>query len=215
MPEGFKGIQNTLEIRQGIKGSGKTNSIKVDTAKLDTCYFIDIRDEYDHVPKVYSIDEFVKISMAVRHGQVEESRVRKIAFNFKNLEDYITLFQLMNSFKKTTIVIDESDALYNYPKFERALMNLTLGCRNNQIDLMYSCKRPFLLPIFIRSQADKVTVFQTFEARDIRWLEDKTPHGLPFSPKKLKQGDCFIITTTGNTQNVNQFHYEEFKGIKQ
>ena len=159
MPTGFQGIQNELQIRQGVKGSGKTNSIKIDTANLDTCFFVDIRDEYDHVPKVHSFDEFIKMIMQVRMGRLEESKIHKLAFNFRDMDDYIKLFNALNSFQNTTLVVDEADALYNYGKFEQPLMNLSLGCRNNKVNLIFSCKRPFLLPIFIRTQADRIFVF--------------------------------------------------------
>jgi hypothetical protein len=127
------------------------------------------------------------------------------------MDDYIKLFNALNNFQNTTLVVDEADALYNYGKFEQPLMNLSLGCRNNKVNLIFNCKRPFLLPIFIRTQADKIFVFQTHEQRDIKWLEDKTPHGLPKSPRKLGQGDCFIITV-GTTNNVETKHYDKFHG---
>lgn len=213
MPSGFVGIQNELQIRQGIKGSGKTNGIKIDTMNLSSCYFVDIRDEYNHVPKVRSFNEFITLIMKVRSGRLEEKEITKLAFNFRDMDDYIKLFNALNSFQNTTLVIDEADALYNYGKFEQPLMNLSLGCRNNKVNLIFSCKRPFLLPIFIRTQADKIFVFQTHEARDITWLEDKTPHGLPKTPRKLGQGECFIITV-GTTNTIETKRYEAFHGDK-
>jgi hypothetical protein len=208
MPVGFEGIQNELQIRQGVKGSGKTNSIKIDTAHLDTCFYVDIRNEYNHVPKVHSFNDFIKMIMQVKMGRLEEYRIHKLAFNFSDMDDYIKLFNALNCFQNTTLVVDEADALYNYGKFEQPLMNLSLGCRNNQVNLIFSCKRPFLLPIFIRTQADKIFVFRTNEQRDIKWLEDKAP--LPKSPRKLDQGDCYIITV-GNNQ-IETKHYEAFSG---
>lgn len=211
MPTDFQGIQNELQIRQGIKGSGKTNSIKIDTLKYESCYYVDIRDEYGHVPKVHSFDEFIILVMKVRHGKLEERDIRRLAFNFRDMDDYIKLFNAMNCFQNTTLVVDEADALYNYGKFEIPLMNLTLGCRNNKVNLIFSCKRPFLLPIFVRTQVDRIFVFQTHEHRDISWLEDKTPHGFPKSPRKLSQGECYVITV-GTTNNIENKRYEAFKG---
>ena len=209
-PLHFSGLQNSIVIAQGKKGSGKTNAIKSETDDLSSVYFIDIRNEYNHVRKARTQQEFVRDLVAFQHGRISINKISRVSFSFSNRREYVELLKLMNGFQNTNIVIDEADTLFQDKKLEQPLVDLMLGARNNNVNLYYASKRPFLIPISVRSQADAFLVFRTKETRDVRYLEDKAPQGFPKDPRKLAQGQCLIIVD-GEEEAIEVRQYQKYK----
>lgn len=206
----FTGLQNTIVVFQGRKGSGKTNAVKTETDKLNSCYFVDIRNEYNHVPKYTDKIKFIQALVAYQHNRIPGEKITKASLTFHNRTDYIEIFQLMKGFGNTNIVFDEADTLFQDRKMEPALIDVMLGARNNNVNLFYCTKRPFLIPIAVRSQADVFLVFRTKEKRDVDYLEANLPNDstFPIPPRNLKQGQCIIISD--GTEEVEVRQYDKY-----
>lgn len=135
----------------------------------------------------------------------------QMRFNFKTKLEYLKLFGLMNGFKNCTIVIDEADALFSDSKFSKALIDIFLGSRNNNANMYFVGKRPFLIPVVVRSQADTITVFKIEEQRDIDYITKRVRTDCPKDPYTLKQGEC-IIFRSGEKAELKI--YPKFRGEK-
>lgn len=183
-----------------MRGRGKTNSLKVQYQKVSPLFVLDIRDEWTHVPTIRSYNEFLsKIMNGL--GRQENLQLR---FVFSSRLDLTRLFYIMGNFQNCTIIIDEADALFSVREFSNALTDLFLGSRNKGISMVFVAKRPFLLPILVRSQTDEFTIFCTEEEKDIRYLENRVRKDFPKDPYKLKQGEA-IIVKPGETPHLTQF----------
>jgi len=131
----------------------------------------------------------------------------RFAFNTKR--ELITLFTYFKHFRNCTILIDEADALFSDMHFANALTDVFLGSRNNNVTMIFVGKRPFLIPILVRSQTDRFTIFRTEEKRDIVYLEGRLKNTLPREPHELKLGEAIIIEQD-KEPIIQQF--ERFKG---
>ncbi len=105
-------------------------------------------------------------------------------------------------------MIDEADALFSDRHFSAALTDVFLGSRNNNVTMIFVGKRPFLIPILVRSQTDKFTIFRTDEKRDLQYLEGRIKT-FPKDPSTLKLGEA-IISEQDKEPYLQQF--ERFKG---
>lgn len=126
----------------------------------------------------------------------------RFAFNSKN--DYKKVFHLMDSFRNSVIVVDEADALFSVREFAEPLSNVFLGSRNNGLSMIFVAKRPFLLPILIRSQADEYIIFGTQEKRDIDYLGNRLRNKWPKEPHLLQRGEA-IIYREGEPMEIKKF----------
>ena|SRR6267154_796760 len=207
--------QPFLEIRQGMRGSGKTNSLKEQTLEVTPLFIVDIRDEWKHIPAFRDVNTFVywlfKKGEGVDIPKTNLSIDGQMRFNFKTKLEYLKLFGLMNGFKNCTIVIDEADALFSDSKFSKALIDIFLGSRNNNANMYFVGKRPFLIPVVVRSQADTITVFKIEEQRDIDYITKRVRTDCPKDPYTLKQGEC-IIFRSGEKAELKI--YPKFRGEK-
>lgn len=178
--------------------------------KVSPLYIVDIRDEWKHIPAFRDLNSFIYFLMKIRSSNpvhVSQSNLSlegQFRFNFQRKTEYERLFQLMTGFKNCTIIIDEADALFSDRKFERGLTDVMLGSRNNKANLIFAGKRPFLIPIVVRSQVDKFIVFQIEEQRDIDYITKRVRSTVSLDPYKLKQGQA-IIFETGEEPRLVQF----------
>lgn len=130
-------------------------------------------------------------------------------FVFSTQRELLILFKFMQHFRNCTIIIDEADALYSDNKFKQALNDIFLGSRNNNVTMIFVGKRPFLIPILVRSQADKFKIFFTEEKRDIDYLEGRIQKTFPKEPNKLKRGEAIILE---QGKEPRLFQYDKFEG---
>lgn len=180
-----------LVLIQGMRGRGKTNSVKVTYQYDEPLFIIDIRNEYGHIEAFHSLRDF--LLWLAKGGPPNSRGLVQYRLAFFNQNDYIKAFQLLTCFQNCVIIVDEADALFTHNKFQNGLINLFLGSRNNNLHLVFNVKRPFLIPIMIRSQVDKWIIFQTEEERDVKYLEKRLRLNLPKDPFKLSIGEAIVI----------------------
>jgi hypothetical protein len=189
--------QPTLEIRQGKRGYGKTNSLKEETIDVTPLYVVDIRNEWRHLPVFRECNMFVhwltRRGEGINIPQTEFSKEGQFRFSFAKQDEYLKLFSLMQGFQNCTIIIDEADALFTHNKFCKALIDVFLGSRNNKVNLYFVGKRPFLIPVVVRSQADTLTVFRIEEQRDIDYITKRVRADCPKDPFTLAQGEAIVF----------------------
>jgi hypothetical protein len=174
-------------------------------------YIVDIRNEWKHIPAFTSIQNFNYFIIDNRNrkyvkypANLKYYKDGQFRFVLTSQKELLALFAFFKHFRNCTIVIDEADALYSQRKFEYALNDVFLGSRNNNVSLIYPVKRPFLIPILVRSQADRFTVFFTEEKRDIDYLEGRIQKSFPKPPANLKRGEGIIIEQ-GKEPQLYQF----------
>jgi len=177
-----------------MRGYGKTNFVKEFTQDSTPLFIIDIRNEYSHIKAFNDMRQFQiyicnRSYFKTKFGNNKE----QWRFAFSTLNEYQQLIKLMNYFQRCCIIVDEADSLFQTKKLEDSLMNLLLGSRNNKVDLIFNTKRPFLIPIAVRSQCDEYFIFRTKEKRDIDYLQDRLNTTFPKSPFDLKRGECVHI----------------------
>ncbi len=114
------------------------------------------------------------------------------------------LFSLLNAVTNSTVVVDEADAILSYRDFQQPLINVFLGSRNNNLNMIFVSKRPFLIPILFRSQADEFVIFGTEEEKDIAYLTKRIRTEFPKDPFKLSVGEA-IVWNHGDKPVVRQF----------
>lgn len=192
-----------------MRGRGKTNYLKgrIYEGKVTPLYVIDIRDEWKHIPAFRDLNSFIYYLMRRENFDIKQSEFSlegQYRFNFQRKTEYERLFHLMCGFKNCTIIIDEADALFSDRKFERGLTDVMLGSRNNRANLIFAGKRPFLIPIVVRSQVDKFIVFQIEEQRDIDYITKRVRSTIPKDPYNLVQGEA-IIFETGEKPVIQKF----------
>ena len=184
-----------------MRGKGKTNYVKnrIFQEPINPCYIIDIRNEFNHIPAFTNIYNFshwlykhdakyVKMpstSEYYKHGQFR--------FVLSNQMEWEQLYKMMSNFRNCTIVVDEADAIFTVRKFERPLLDVFLGCRNNNVSMIFMGKRPFLIPIYIRSQADKYVIFCIEEENDINYLSKRVKQNFPKDVYKLERGEAIVF----------------------
>lgn len=200
---------------QGQRGAGKTNSLKQRLIEVYPLYIVDIRNEWKHIPAFTSSQEFTYFLMDNRNRRFikfphnpkfyHEGQFR---FTFNTREELLILFKYFKHFRNCTIVVDEADSLFSDRQFEKALFNVFLGSRNNNVSMIFVGKRPFLIPILIRSQVDKITLFRTDEKRDIDYLEERSKT-LPKHPRELKLGEAIILE---QDKEPVIYKFDRFKG---
>lgn len=195
-------LASNIIIVQGMRGSGKTNSMKGDLRECPNLFIVDIRDEYGHIPAIHSYPEFVRF--AVSHHAGNGNGKLQLRINYSTRSDYVRTFHLFASLANCTILVDEADAIFSDKKFEDALVNVFLGSRNNKVNMYFAAKRPFLLPILVRSQADKYVIFRTEEERDINYLEGRIRKEFPKAPHTLNTGEA-IIASEGQAPFLKRF----------
>jgi len=123
----------------------------------------------------------------------EDIKTRQMRFTFDTQREYIALFNTMQGFRNCTIVIDEADSIFQIRDFSVPLINVFLGSRNNNVNMYFVGKRPFLLPIVIRSQADEYVIFGVNEERDIQYLSARLRQQFPKDPYKLERGEAIMF----------------------
>lgn len=155
--------------------------------QVSPLFVIDIRNEYSHIPVFRSFKQFMA---AIANRRLHRGQYR---FSFDTQKDYIRLFEAMQSFKNCTILVDEADALFQVRDFERPLVNVLLGSRNHNLNMYFAGKRPFLIPVIVRSQADEYVIFGINEERDIAYLEKRLRSQFPKSPYELQRGEAIIF----------------------
>lgn len=192
--------ESIVTVVQGMRGSGKTNYLKGRMASIRPLFVIDIRNEYPHLTTFTSSRDFAKFILNPNgHGSPQQIR-----FSLGNQKDYLSIFYLLQDVKNATILFDEADALFQYQPFEQPLIDIFLGSRNYNNNLIYATKRPFLLPIVIRSQADEFVIFKTMEKRDILYLSERVAQ-FPKEPRNLRIGEALVWRTEDVTPSLVKF----------
>lgn len=198
--------ESTVNFFQGVRGSGKTNAAMGELYDVSPLFAIAIRsNDWKWMPQSFhSYTDFVYWSVSRPINKREKMQVR---FEFSKKEDYISLFQTMaESFRNSTIVVDEADALYSVQKFNEPLDNLFLGSSNNNLNLYYMSKRPFLVPVLIRSNVERFVIFRTEEKRDVDYLAARTRQQFPADPFNLKVGQAIVFCPRlGEVPKLHQF----------
>lgn len=203
-----------------MRGKGKTNYVKLKLYEtpITPAYIVDIRNEFKHIPAFLSYDHFLYslhdpkhshkyIRAPVIKGYYHEGQVR---FCFNKTDELLGLFKLMLHFRNCTIVYDEADALFNInSRIKKCMEDVFLGSRNNNVSSFYIGKRPSLLPILVRSQADRFTLFCVEEEWDINYFEKRVKQSFPKDIFKLERGEAVIIIH-GEKPRVETF--DKFKG---
>lgn len=186
---------------QGMRGSGKTNYVKNKILDIIPVYIVDIRNEFKHIPAFTSLQNFSYflldkrnpnrwVKFPSRKDLYKEGQYRFIFNTRKELEN---LFRLFSHLRNCLIVVDESDALFSDRKLEIPLRDVFLGSRNNRVSMIFIGKRPFLIPILVRSQIDRFVIFKTQERRDIQYLEDRIDQRFPKDVSRLERGEAVVI----------------------
>jgi hypothetical protein len=178
-------------------------------------YIVDIRNEWKHIPAFDSVAKFTYFLMDNRNRRFIKFPTNpkffhegQFRFAFNTKKELLTLFTYFKHFRNCTIVVDEADALFSDRHFQSALTDVFLGSRNNNVTMIFVGKRPYLIPILVRSQVDRFTIFRTDEKRDIDYLEERSK-SLPKNPRDLKLGEAIIIEQD-NEARIEQF--QRFEG---
>lgn len=190
--------ESSVSIFQGMRGSGKTNGAKTELKTVSPLFVVDIRKDYTHLPiQFFSHRDFmlwVQSNQVAMNSQPNKMPKRvQIRFHFTEKDDLTALFYSMKYFQNCTIVIDEADAIFTVTDWQKPLTDVFLGSRNNNINLYFMTKRPSLLPILVRSQADRFVVFCTEEQWDIDYLSKRLRKQFPKDPFKLAMGEAIIL----------------------
>lgn len=179
-------------------------------------YIVDIRNEWKHLPSFDSAQKFTYFLMGNRDRRFvrypsnnKYFKEGQFRFNFSSKNELLTLFTYMRHFRNCTIIVDEADALFSDNKFKDKLTDVFLGSRNNNVTMVFVAKRPFLIPILVRSQAERYIIFRTEEKRDIDYLETRLSNAFPKNPKDLKQGEAILVEQDTAPQVVQ---FEKFTG---
>lgn len=194
----------SITIVQGMRGSGKTNYLKQRIGPLSPLFIVDIRNEYTHITAFRTCEEFLYWLAALGKFFQPQSKKIQYRFSFSKLEEYRKLFELMGGFRNCTILWDEADALFSSRYLERPITDVFLGSRNNNCNMLFVSKRPFLIPVMVRSQADEFVIFRTEEERDIDYLSKRLRKAFPKNPFDLKMGEAILFKTDA-TPTVHQF----------
>lgn len=174
-----------------MRGYGKTNFVKGFVNEASPLFIVDIRNEYDHIRPFTDMRQFQVYTYNRTYINRKINNPKEHwRFAFNTMPEYTKIISYMNYFQRCTIVVDEADSLFQIHKLEEPLMNLLLGSRNNKVDLIFNTKRPFLVPIAVRSQCDEYFIFRTRESRDITYLQDRLKTTFPKEPDKLERGEC-------------------------
>ena len=197
--------QPLLMIIQGMRGRGKTNLCKSYTSEMEPLYIVDIRNEYKHIPAFTNLSDF-KTYILSRQYILDKGNIKKeqFRFTFRSQKELSILLELFAYFRNCTVVIDEADALCSMKLLASSIINLTMGSRNQNISLIFIGKRPFLIPIFIRSQCDQFIIFQVEESRDIKYLENRLRLNFPKQAYQLTTGEA-IICKSGEKPELKKF----------
>lgn len=202
-----------------MRGKGKTNYVKnrLFLSEITPAYIIDIRNEFKHLPAFVSLNHFQYWLMDKKNPKWIKPPIIKgycldgqYRFSFNTSNELMSLFKLMLHFRNCTIVYDEADALFKISyKIQKCMEDIFLGSRNNNISSIYIGKRPSLIPILVRSQADRFTVFCVEEEWDINYLTKRVKQYFPKDVYKLERGEA-IIFDSGEKPRVEVF--DKFKG---
>ena len=202
-----------------MRGKGKTNYVKgkLLQSEITPAYIIDIRNEFKHIPAFVSLQHFQYWLMDKKNPKWVKPPIIKgyyldgqYRFTFNTTAELHSLFKLMLHFRNCTIVYDEADALFKIStKIQKSMEDIFLGSRNNNITSIYIGKRPSLIPILVRSQADRFTVFCVEEEWDINYLTKRVKQNFPKDIFKLERGEA-IVFDSGEKPRVEVF--EKFKG---
>lgn len=185
-----------------MRGKGKTNYIKNRLLDITPAYIVDIRNEFKHIPSFVSMKHFLFFLMDKKTPQryVKPPLVKQYykdgqyRFTFNTVDELMQLFKTMLHFRNCTLIIDEADAIFKINnKISRQLENITLGSRNNNVSMTFIGKRPSLMPILVRSQADRFVIFCTEEEWDIRYMENRIKQNFPKDVYKLERGEAIVI----------------------
>ena len=214
-------MKSTVEIVQGMRGRGKTNYVKnkLYLEKITPAYIIDIRNEFNHIPAFTSLNNFLMwvlgkrdlrdrkyIKFPIDSNYYTEGQFR---FVFNTQSEWVGLFKTLTKFRNSLIVVDEADALFTVNDFKKPLQDVFLGSRNNNVSMIFVGKRPSLIPIIVRSQADKFVIFCVEEEWDIQYLTKRIKQTFPKDVYKLEKGEA-IVWESGEKPYVEQF--DKFKG---
>ena len=179
-------------------------------------YVIDIRNEFRHLPAFTSYINFCywlnsnRNPKFVRQPYTQEfTRKDQYRFIFNTQREWEELYRMLSKFRNCTIVVDEADSIFTVNKFQKPLIDVFLGARNNNVSMIFIGKRPSLIPIIVRSQADTFTIFCVEEEYDINYLEKRVKQEFPKDVFKLERGEA-IIFKSGEKPIVTQF--DKFKG---
>jgi hypothetical protein len=201
-----------------MRGKGKTNYVKdkLLEQKITPAYIVDIRNEFRHIPAFVSLKHFVywlqdkRDSKYVKWPDNNDYYLDgQYRFVFSSEAEWITLFQLMKDFRNCTIVIDEADAIFTVEHFKRKLRDVFLGSRNNNVSMIFLGKRPSLIPIIVRSQADRFVIFAVEEQWDVQYLTSRLRQTFPKDVFKLERGEA-IEWESGEKPRLVTF--DKFKG---
>lgn len=179
-----------------MRGRGKTNYLKSRLDTVHNLFIVDIRNEYQHISAFTKFSDFMLYVLNTYHNENlsnGNNHLPRYRFTFQSQQEYIKLFQVFSSFQNCTIVIDEADSIFSVRHFCNPLINVFLGSRNNNINMIFVAKRPFLIPILVRSQADEYVIFGTRESRDIDYLESRIQKQFPKNPFHLNLGEAILI----------------------
>lgn len=184
-----------------MRGKGKTNYLKNRLLNVFPLFIVDIRNEYSHIPAFRNHAQFLQFALKSVNGEVPAKLQARFAFS--SVQEYVKLYYTFAALQNCTIVVDEADAIFQERKFAQPLTNVFLGSRNNGINMVFVAKRPFLLPILIRSQADEYVIFGIEEDRDINYLESKVRGEFPKPPQDLQQGE-YILKRQGEKAELKR-----------
>jgi hypothetical protein len=183
---------------QGQRGKGKTNYLKLQfskhlhpSAEVEPLWVVDIRNEYTHIPNRFG--SYVELNQFVLGKANFNNDVKQYRICFNTETEYQMAFRLFTGLMNCHLIVDEADALFTNHAFLQPLTNIFLGSRNNAVNIFFVGKRPFLIPILVRSQADKFVIFRIEEERDIKYLEGRIRSSMPKDPFKLEKGEAIII----------------------
>src|SRR5260221_11402878 len=121
-------LSSSVEIEQGQRGAGKTNSLKERHLETVPLYIVDIRNEWKHIPAFTSIQNFNYFLLDNRNRKYVKYpnnnkfyKDGQFRFVLTSQKELLALFAYFKHFRNCTIIIDEADALYSNRKFEYAL----------------------------------------------------------------------------------------------
>lgn len=184
-----------------MRGKGKTNYVKghLFDDNISPCYIVDIRNEFKHIPAFTDVTSFYywlcknDTKLLRMPSDMSYCKPGQYRFTFNSTREYSRLYEMLKHLRNSTLVIDEADAIFTSRQFEKPIIDIFLGSRNNNVSMLFLGKRPSLIPIIVRSQADTYRIFCVEEEWDIKYLEKRVKQSFPKDVYKLERGEAIVF----------------------
>lgn len=154
----------------GKKGYGKTYLTKKDILpQFQRKIILDKNAEYFGG---FIFTNYQKFSEYYFKVQKNNERNFTDILRFLSIEDYEEFFTEIESFSKTTIIIDEANFFFPSTGTNRDVKNMIAISRHLQINIIFLSRRVYEVSPLLRSQADIIYTFYQNNSNDLQELKD-------------------------------------------